>query len=96
MTDPKPDNLKAAGFRHVANREVLIFRHDAPTASNRRPPNLSVVCIPQPNVTTCYRFFAERPQKLSQRRWQLGVDEEPHVIRLSDEDRMVEILGGAL
>ena len=25
-----------------------------------------------------------------------GIDEEPHFIRLSDEDRMVEILGGVL
>jgi len=25
-----------------------------------------------------------------------GVDEEPHIIRLSDEDRMVKILGGVL
>ena len=31
-----------------------------------------------------------------QRWWQLGIDEEPHFIRLSDEDRMVEILGGVL
>lgn len=96
VTDPKPDNLRATGFRHVANREVLIFRHDAPAASNRKPPNLSIVCISQPNVTTRNRFFAERPQKLCQRRRQLGVDEEPHVVRLSDEDRMVEILGGVL
>jgi len=48
---------------HVANREVIVFRHDAPAASYRESPNLSVVCIPQPNVTTRYRFFAERPQK---------------------------------
>jgi hypothetical protein len=80
----------------VANREVFIFRHDAPAASNRKPPNLSVIGIPQPNVATRYGFFAERCEKPCQRGWQLGVNEAPHVIRLSDEHRMVEVLGGIL
>jgi hypothetical protein len=52
--------------------------------------------IPQPNVATRYRFFADRRQEPCQRWRQLGIDEEPHFIRLSDEDRMVEILGGVL
>ena len=45
---------------------------------------------------TRYRFIADRRQEPCQRWWQLGIDEEPHFIRLSDEDRMVEILGGIL
>jgi hypothetical protein len=88
--------LRAAGLSHVANREVLVFRDDAPTASDRKPPNLSVVGIPEPNVTTRYRFFSDRRQEPCQRWWQLGIDEEPHAVRLSDEDGMVEILGGVL
>lgn len=69
---------------------------DASAAGNRTPPNLSVVSISQPNVATSYRFFADRRREPCQRWRQLGIDEEPHFIRLSDEDRMVEILGGVL
>lgn len=96
VADSQPDDLRATAFCHVANREVFVFRHDAPAASNRKPPNLSVVGIPQPNVATRYRFFADRRQDPCQRWRQLGIDEEPHFICLSDEDRMVEILGGVL
>jgi hypothetical protein len=46
----------------VANREVFVFRHGAPTAGYREPPNLSVVGIPQPDVATRHRFFTERRQ----------------------------------
>ena len=96
VADSQPDDLSAAALCHVANREVFVFRHDAPAASNRKPPNLSVIGIPQPNVATRYRFFADHRQKPCQRWRQLRSDEEPHFIRLSDEDRMVEILGGVL
>jgi hypothetical protein len=96
VADSQPDNLRAAGFRHVAKREVFVFRHDAPAASDRKPPNLSVVGISQTNLATGSRFLAERPQKPCQRWRQLRVDEETHAIRLSDEDGMVEILGGVL
>jgi len=96
VPDSEPDNLRAAGLSHVANREVFVFRHDAPAASNRKPPNLSVIGIPQPNVATRYRFFSDRRQEPCQRWWQLGIDEEPHAVCLSDKDGMVEILGGVL
>lgn len=65
-------------------------------AGNRKLPNLSVIGIPQPHVTTRYRFFTDRRQEPCQRWRQLRVHEEPHVISLSDEDGMVEILGGVL
>ena len=96
VPDSEPDNLRATGLSHVANREVLVFRDDAPTTSDRKPPNLFVVGIPQTNLATGSRFFAERPQKSCQRWRQLSIDEETHAIRLSDEDGMVEILGGVL
>jgi hypothetical protein len=66
----------------VANREVFIFRHDAPVASNREPPDLAIVGISQSDVSARRRFFAERPREPCQGRRQLGVYEEPHVIRL--------------
>jgi hypothetical protein len=76
--------------------EVFVFRHDAPATSNRKLSILSVVGIPQSTVATRYRFFADRRREPCQRWRHLGIDEEPHFIRLSDEDRMVEILGGVL
>ena len=76
--------------------EVFVFRHDAPATSNSKLSILSVVGIQQSNVATRYRFFADHRQKPCQRWRQLRSDEEPHFIRLSDEDRMVEILGGVL
>jgi len=96
VADSQPDNLRAAGLRHVTKREVFVFCHDAPAASDREPPNLAVVGISQANLATGSRLFAERPQKLCQRWRQLGIDEETHAIRLTDEDGMVEILGGVL
>jgi hypothetical protein len=81
---------------HVANSEVLVFGYDAPATSNRKSPNLTIVGIPQPNVTARYRFFSDRRQEPCQRWRQLGIDEEPHAVRLSDKDGMVEILGGVL
>jgi hypothetical protein len=48
-------------------------------------------------VGTSRGFHEQRLRSESNRRWrQLGIDEKPHFIRLSDEDRMVEILGGVL
>jgi hypothetical protein len=96
VPNSEPDNLWAAGLSHVANSKVLVFGHDAPAAGKRKSPNLTIVGIPRTNLAAGCRFFAERPQEPCQRWWQLGIDEEPHAVRLSDEDGMVEILGGVL
>ncbi len=66
VADSQPDNLRATGFRHVANREVFVFCHDALAASVRKLPNLSVIGVSQTNLATGGRFFAERPQKMCQ------------------------------
>jgi hypothetical protein len=45
VSDAEPDNLWATGVCHAANREVFVFCHDAPSALNRKTPNLTIVGI---------------------------------------------------
>jgi hypothetical protein len=69
----------------IANRQIF------PSSASRSPTSRHAIAS-----SPRHRFFTERRQKTCQRRRQLGADEEPHDISLSDEDRMVEILGGVL
>ena len=78
----------------MANREVFIFRHDAPVASNREPPDLAIVGISQSDVSAA---AASSPSVLGNRARDGGNWASTRNRTSSAyEDGMIEILRGIL